>query len=49
MNKYRTDKQYVAFFVTQHNSLLSRFVPSYKILSHVVAEKSLTEKKLKFS
>ena len=45
MNKKGTDKQYVAFFVTQHNSL-SSFVPSFRIKSQVVAEKSLTEKKV---
>ena len=32
-------------FVTQYNSSLSRFVPNFRILSQVVAEKSLTEKK----
>ena len=32
------------FFVTQFNSSLSSFVPNYRILSQVVAEKSLTEK-----
>ena len=35
--------QYVAFF-TQNNSSLSRFVPNFRILSKVIAEKSLTEK-----
>ena len=36
---------YVAvFFVTQYNSSLSSFVPNFRILSRVVAEKSLTEK-----
>ena len=41
-----TDKQYVAvFFVTQYNSSLSSFVPNFRILTKVVAEKSLTEKK----
>ena len=36
---------YVAvFFVTQYNSSLSSFVPNFRILSQVVAEKSLTEK-----
>ena len=40
-----TDKQYVAvFFVTQCNSSLSSFVPNFKSLTQVVAEKSLTEK-----
>ena len=41
-----TDKQYVAvfFFVTQYNSSLSSFVPNFRIISLVVAEKSLTEK-----
>ena len=33
-----------SFFVTQYNSSLSSFVPNFRILSHVVAEKSLTEK-----
>ena len=46
MDKYRTDKQYVAVFVTQNNSSLSSFVPNFGILSQVVAEKSLTEKKV---
>ena len=36
---------YVAVFVTQYNSSLSSFVPNFRILSQVVAEKSLTEKK----
>ena len=44
MNK-GTDKQYVAVFVTQYNSSLSRFVPNFRIPRQVVAEKSLTEKK----
>ena len=36
---------YVAgFFVTQYNSSLSSFVPNFRFLSQVVAEKSLTEK-----
>ena len=45
MNK-RTDKQYVAvfFFVTQYNSSLSSFVQNFRILTQVVAEKSLTKK-----
>ena len=34
------------FFVTQYNSSLSSFVPNFRILTQVVAEKSLTEKKL---
>ena len=38
-----TDKQYVAVFVTQYNSSLSSFLPNFRILSQVVAEKSLTE------
>ena len=42
MNK-GTGKQYVAVFVTHYNSSLSSFV-SFRILSQVVAEKSLTEK-----
>ena len=33
------------FFVTQYNLSLSSFVPNFRILSPVVAEKSLTEKK----
>ena len=42
-----TDKQYVAFFfVTQYNSSLSSFVPNFRILTEVAAEKSLTEKSL---
>ena len=36
--------QCVAVFVTQYNSSLSSFVPNFRILSQVVAEKSLTEK-----
>ena len=32
-------------FVTQYNSPLSSFVPNFRILTQVVAEKSLTEKK----
>ena len=36
---------YVAVFVTQYNSSLSSFVQNFRILSQVVAEKSLTEKK----
>ena len=42
-----TDMQYVAvlFIVTQYNSSLSSFVPNFRILSQVVAEKCLTEKK----
>ena len=42
-----TDKQYVAvFFVTQYNSSLSSFVPNFRILTQVVAEQPLTEKKV---
>ena len=37
------------FFATQYNSSLSSFVPSFRILSQVVAEKSLTEKSLQTS
>ena len=37
--------QYVAVFVTQYNSSLSSVVPNCRILSQVVAENSLTEKK----
>ena len=33
------------FFVTQYNSSLSSFVPNFRILTQVVAEKSLTKKK----
>ena len=32
------------YFVTQYNSSLSSFVHNFKILTQVVAEKSLTEK-----
>ena len=46
MNKKGTDKQYVAVFVAQNNSSLSSFVPNFRALSQVVAEKSLTEKSL---
>ena len=47
MNKNQeTDKQYVAVFVTQYNSSLSSFVPNFRILSQVVAEKDLTENKV---
>ena len=36
---------YVAVsFVTQYNLSLSSFVPNFRILSQVVAEKSLTER-----
>ena len=39
------EKKYVAvFFVTQYNSSISSFVPNFRIISQVVAEKSLTEK-----
>ena len=31
------------FFATQYNSSLSSFVPNFRILTQVVAEKSLTE------
>ena len=43
-----TNKQYVAgfLFVTQDNLSLSSFVPNFLIQSQVVAEKSLTEKKV---
>ena len=34
------------FFVTQYNSSSSSFVPNFRILTQVVAEKSLTEKKV---
>ena len=37
--------QFVAVFATQYNSSLSSFVPNLRVLSQVVAEKSLTEKK----
>ena len=33
------------FFVTQYNTSLSSFVPNFRILTQVAAEKSLTEKK----
>ena len=36
------------FFVTQYDSSLSSFVPNFRIQSQVVAEKSLTEKKVIF-
>ena len=40
-----TDMQYEAvFFGTQYISLLSSFVPNFRILTQVIAEKSLTEK-----
>ena len=39
-----TNMQYVAVFVTQYNSSLSSFVPNFRLLSQVVADKSLTEK-----
>ena len=39
-----TDKQYVAVFVVQYNLSLSSFVPNFRIISQVVAEKSLAEK-----
>ena len=42
-NKW-TDMQHVAVFVTQYNSSLSSFVQNFRILTQVVAEKSLTEK-----
>ena len=41
-----TDMLYVAVFVTQYNSSLSSFVPNFRALSQVVAEKSLTKKSL---
>ena len=46
MKNKGTDKQYVAVFVTQYNSSLSSFVSNFRILTQVVAEKSLTEKSL---
>ena len=36
---------WLQFVVTQYNSLLSSFVPNFKILSQVATEKFLTEKK----
>ena len=36
----------MAVFVTQYDSSLSSFVANLRILSHVVAKKSLTEKKV---
>ena len=39
-----TDMQYVDVFVTQNNSSLWSFVPNFRILTQVVAEKSLTIK-----
>ena len=44
INKKGTDKQYVIVFGTQYNSSLSSFVPNFRILTQVVAERSLTEK-----
>ena len=41
-----TDKQYLAVFVTQYNSSLSSFVPNFRVLSQVVAEKSFNRKKV---
>ena len=39
-----TDKPYVAeFFYTQYNLSYLMFVPKFKILGHVVPEKSLTK------
>ena len=38
-------KMCLFFFVTQYNSSLPSFVPNFRALSQVVAEKSLTEKK----
>ena len=35
----------MAVFATQFNASLSSFAPNFRILSQVVAEKSLTEKK----
>ena len=35
----------MAVSVTQYNSSLSSFVSNFRVLSQVVAEKSLTEKK----
>ena len=40
----RTDKHFVSIFATQYNTSLSSFVPNFRILTQVVAEKSLTEK-----
>ena len=40
---------WLLLFFAQYISSLSNFVPNFRILSQVVAEKSLTEKKLKFS
>ena len=34
------------FYVTQYNSSLSSCIPNFRFQSQVVAEKSLTEKKL---
>ena len=42
-----TDKQYVAVLsFTQYNSSLSSFVQNFRILTQVVAEKSLMKKKV---
>ena len=48
MNNKGTDKQYMAAFcyTIKLNSSLFSFVPNFRILSQVVAEKSLTEKKV---
>ena len=39
---------YVAVSFTQYNSFLLSFVPNFRILRQVVAEKSMTEKYLYF-
>ena len=35
------------FFVTHYKSSISSFVPNFRILTQVVAEKSLTEKNVR--
>ena len=45
MTNKGTDLQNVAVFDTQSNSLLLSIVPNFRILSQVVAEKSLTVRK----
>ena len=42
--KLKEGKNEKSSFVTQYNSSLSSFVPNFRILTQVVAEKSLTEK-----
>ena len=37
--------QYVAVFITKYNLSITSFVPNFRILSQVVSQKFLTEKK----